>query len=63
MPDRERLLRAADAMKVAKNLFAKIILEKIRRIVQKQTSSACGEIRVGIWGDRPCFGRGARWPY
>ena len=38
MPNRERLLRAADAMKVAKNPFAKIISEKIGRIVTYPTN-------------------------
>jgi len=38
MPNRERLLRAADAMKVAKNLLAKIISEKIGRIVAYPTN-------------------------
>ena len=33
MPNRERLLRAADAMKAAKNLLAKIVTEKTGRIV------------------------------
>jgi hypothetical protein len=31
MPNRERLLRAADAMKVAKNPFAKILLAALVR--------------------------------
>jgi hypothetical protein len=30
MPDRERMLRAADAMKVAKNPFAKILSAALR---------------------------------
>jgi hypothetical protein len=30
MPNRERLLRAADAMKVAKNPFAKILLAALK---------------------------------
>jgi hypothetical protein len=38
MPNRERLLRAADAMKVAENLLAKIISEKIGRIVTYPTN-------------------------
>jgi len=38
LPNRERLLRAADAMKVAKNLLAKLISEKIGRIVTYPTN-------------------------
>jgi hypothetical protein len=38
MPNREHLLLAADAMKVAKNLLAKIISEKIGRIVTYPTN-------------------------
>ena len=37
MPNRERLLRAADAMSVAKNSLAEIISEKIGRFVAYPT--------------------------
>jgi hypothetical protein len=46
MPNRERLLRAADAMKVAKNPFAKILSAALR-VRHRGDSIIAGTEKIG----------------